>query len=186
MKKILVFIVSFLFAVLTFAESALKVGSEAPSFKLKNQNGEEFDLASRKGKGWTVLFFYPKAGTPGCTTEVCAFRDAIKEITSKNALVYGISVDTVSAQKKFHDEHKLVFDLLADEKAEVAIKFKNKMSLLDMANRTTFILDPDLHISKIEEDVDPAADAKKVSEDLVKLQKEYLNKKVPTAVPKKK
>lgn len=154
----------------SFASSALKVGDKAPYFSLKNQNNQRFELASQKNKGWTVLFFYPKAGTPGCTTEVCAFRDAIKEVTAKDAKVYGISVDSVSAQKKFYDEHKLVFDLLADEKAEITKKFGVKMPALDMAQRTTFILNPNLEVAWIEEDVDPAVDAKKVAKALGELQ----------------
>ena len=161
---------SILFASVGFSASNLKVGEKAPDFSLKNQDGKKFDLASRKGKGWTVLFFYPKAGTPGCTTQVCAFRDAIKQVTGKGAAIYGISVDSVEAEKKFYTEHKLSFDLLADEKAEVAIKFQVKMNLLDMASRTTFILDPDLKIAWIEDNVDPALDAKKVADALTMLQ----------------
>ena len=139
-------------------------------FSAKNQDGVVFNLESRKGVGYTVLFFYPKAGTPGCTKQACAFRDAVKVIRHLGAEVYGISADSVAAQKKFHDEHKMTFDLLSDEGAKVISLYGVKMPVLSMANRQTFILDKDLVVRKHYEDVYPALDAKNVAADIAALQ----------------
>jgi peroxiredoxin Q/BCP len=144
-----------------FGESLL--GKAAPTFTAKNQDGVDFDLKSRMGQGYTVLFFYPKAGTPGCTKQACAFRDSIKVIRDKGAMVYGISADDVAAQKKFHDEHKMTFDLLSDADAQIIKSYQVKMPMLSMAKRQTFILDDKLIVRKHFEDVDPAMDAKNVA-----------------------
>ena len=144
-----------------FGESLL--GKSAPTFTAKNQEGVDFDLKSRMGQGYTVLFFYPKAGTPGCTKQACAFRDAVKVIRDKGGMVYGISADDVAAQKKFHDEHKMTFDLLSDADATIIKSYQVKMPMLSMAKRQTFILDDKLIVRKHFEDVDPAMDAKNVA-----------------------
>lgn len=148
----------------------LKVGDPAPVFTLPNQDGVNFSLAERKGKGWTVLYFYPKAGTPGCTKEACAFRDAIEKIKALSSEVYGISSDTISAQKAFHAEHKLKFNLLADPDSRVIEMFGAKMAIVGFAKRWTFIIDPNLSIRSIERDVDPMLDADRVSTELQRLQ----------------
>lgn len=159
---------------LPFATSAeadtLTVGQPAPQFQLKAQDGGEFNLASRQGKGWTVLYFYPKAGTPGCTTQACAFRDAIQAIRNQNAEVYGISTDEVQALLNFHQKHKLSFTLLSDPDASVTEAYGVKMPVLKMAKRWTFIIDPALMIRQIDDDVDPALDAQRVAETLKRLQ----------------
>src|SRR5687767_11340699 len=89
------------------AEAQVAEGKAAPTFKLKTQDGKDWDLASRKGKGWTVLYFYPKADSPGCTTQACAFRDTIKKIQERNAELVGISADEATTQKDFHKKHSL-------------------------------------------------------------------------------
>lgn len=139
------------------------VGSAAPKFELKNQLGQVIKLEDRKTKGYTVIYFYPKAGTPGCTKQACAFRDSIKKITNLNAVVYGISTDSVKDLKKFHDEHKLLFDLLSDESGSVSKDYKVLMRLITMSSRQTFVLDPSLTIIEHFEDVDPALDAANVA-----------------------
>lgn len=166
----LVFLLS-VAACFSSAQAVPKVGENAPLFEIKNQEGKTFKLADRTGKGWTVLFFYPKAGTPGCTKQACGFRDSIKSIRSQNAEVFGISADTVEAQAKFHKEHNLAFPLLADPNTEVIKKYDAKMLGVDMAKRWTFILDPQLKIRWFDDNVDPVLDAKKVSERLATLQK---------------
>jgi peroxiredoxin Q/BCP len=139
-------------------------------FTLHAQDGSTLDLASRQGKGWTVLYFYPKAGTPGCTTQACAFRDAIKVIRSENADVFGISTDDVENLQKFHKEHQLTFTLLSDPDAKVTEAYGVKMPIVTVAKRWTFILDPSLVIRQIDDDVDPAMDAMRVAKELQKLQ----------------
>lgn len=149
---------------------ALTVGQDAPLFQLKAQDGSEFSLASRQGKGWTVLYFYPRAGTPGCTTQACAFRDSIQLIRNQNAEVYGISTDEVPDLLDFHQKHKLSFTLLSDPDAKVTEAYGVKMPVLKMAKRWTFVIDPDLTIRQIDDDVDPALDAQRVAEMLKRFQ----------------
>ena len=157
------------FFVVSAHAEALKVGSPAPLFTVKTHEGKEFKLSDRKDKGWTVLYFYPKAGTPGCTTQACAFRDSINVIRKEGAEVFGMSSDDVSELGKFHKEHKLSFTLLSDPKAEVISSFGVKMPVLSMAKRWTFIVDPALKVRYVNDNVDPALDAKMVAETLVKL-----------------
>jgi thioredoxin-dependent peroxiredoxin len=169
-----IMILGFLSSLLTSASAdaaAAKVGDTAPSFTTKTHAGEDFSLESRKGK-WTVLYFYPKAETPGCTTQACAFRDNLKKITAQDAEVYGISTDTVENQKKFHEHHKLNFTLLADPDATITEKFGTKMLALKMAKRWTYIIGPDLKIKSIDQDVDPAMDATKVAAKIAELKKQ--------------
>jgi peroxiredoxin Q/BCP len=145
------------------------IGKPSPLFELKNQKNETFKLADRKDKGYTVLFFYPKAGTPGCTKQACAFRDSVKVIRDKGAEIYGVSWDSVADQKKFHEEHSMTFDLLSDAEGKVINQFGLKMPVVSMAKRQTFILDEKLVIREHFEDVDPALDAKNVTNAIDKL-----------------
>jgi peroxiredoxin Q/BCP len=154
----------------TSAAEELKVGDAAPLFALQNQDGAEFALQSQQGKRWTVLYFYPKAETPGCTKQACAFRDSIDKIRALNAEVYGVSADEVEDLKAFQNNHRLSFDLLADPDGKVIRQYGAKMPVLTMAKRWTFIIDPDLKIRAIERDVDPLLDAKQVAEKLQSFQ----------------
>lgn len=169
MKTIFLFAMIVLTSLLSLAED-LKVNDSAPGFSAQNQTNGTFDLNSRKGK-WTVLYFYPKAGTPGCTKEACAFRDSISKIREQGADVFGISADTVEAQAGFHKEHHLNFDLLADPDAKVITLYGAKKPLIKMSNRWTFILDPELKIKNIMKDVDPVLDADRVSKEISNLKK---------------
>ena len=158
----------------TAAQAAdLKVGDTAPEFKAKAQDGSDFDLASRKGK-WTVLYFYPKAGTPGCTTQACAYRDNIKKVQAQGAEIYGISSDDVKAQATFHKEHQLNFTLLADPDSAVIKSYGSKMPIMSMSKRWTFVVDPNLKIRSIAKDVDPAVDALKTAELIAQLKTQKL------------
>lgn len=150
------------------AASAL-IGKPAAPFELNNQDGKPFKLSDRKGQGYTVLFFYPAAGTPGCTKQACAFRDSIQVIRKQGAEVYGISADGVAAQKKFHDEHKMSFDLLSDTKLQAISAYGVKMAVVDKAKRQTFVLDENLVVREHFEDVDPALDAKNVAAAIARL-----------------
>jgi peroxiredoxin Q/BCP len=147
---------------------ALDLGDSAPLFRTQTHEGKEFDLSSRKGE-WTVLYFYPKADTPGCTKQACAFRDNIQKIRNQQAEVFGISVNSVKDQAKFHEKYHLNFTLLADAKGEVVKLYGTKMPVVNVSKRWTFILDPELKIRAIEKDVDPALDAQKVADLIEKL-----------------
>jgi peroxiredoxin Q/BCP len=146
----------------------LKAGDPAPLFTARTQDGGEFTLATRKGQ-WTVLFFYPKAGTPGCTKQACAFRDSIKLIRAAGAEVYGISTDTVEDQAAFHREHNLAFALLADPEGTVTEAYGTKMPIITMSKRWTFIIDPSLTIRQVQHDVDPSLDAQRVATEIARL-----------------
>lgn len=163
---------------LTAAHAAdLNVGQAAPKFKTKTQTGEEFSLESRAGQ-WTVLYFYPKADTPGCTKQACAFRDNIKKIRDQGADVFGISADTVKAQKKFHDKHHLNFTLLADAHADIIKMYGTKMPVINLSKRWTFVIDPDLIIRAIEKEVDPVKDADYVAKVIAELKTKKTQEKL--------
>lgn len=168
MKKIKLIPLLFLLSLSTFA-SDLKVGVPAVSFKLQTQENKTFDLASRKGE-WTVLYFFPKAETPGCTKQACSFRDNIKKIRDQKAEVFGISINSVKDQAEFSKAHALNFTLLADEKGEVTSDYGSKMPILNMSKRWTFIIGPDLTILDIAKDVDPITDAQRVANKIIELQ----------------
>lgn len=101
----------------------LKVGSTAPAFKLLNQDGEEVSLKDFKGEKNVVLYFYPKAMTPGCTVQACGIRDAKRKLSTKGAVVLGVSTDPVKRLDAFREKEELNFDLLSDEDHAVCEKY---------------------------------------------------------------
>lgn len=96
----------------------LKVGDSAPKFSVKDQDGKVRSDKDYVGKPY-VIYFYPKADTPGCTTQSCELRDSAQDLSSLDAEVIGVSADSVEKQKKFDDKYNLGFTLLADEEHEV-------------------------------------------------------------------
>ena len=132
----------------------LKEGDEAPGIRVSTDTGEEFRLSDLKGQR-VVLYFYPKADTPGCTTEACEFRDDIHQFAKKGAAVVGISPDKPAAQAKFKGKYGLPFTLLADEDKAAAQAYgvwkeKNMYGRKVMGiERTTFVIGPDGKIEKI-------------------------------------
>lgn len=97
----------------------LEVGDKAPSFKCLNQDGEQVSNKDFAGSPY-VIYFYPKADTPGCTTQSCSLRDAIEDLKDLDAAVIGVSPDSPAKQKKFDDKYSLGFTLLADEEHKVS------------------------------------------------------------------
>jgi peroxiredoxin Q/BCP len=144
----------------------LKEGDAAPEFKVLTDTGEEFDLAKHK-KEKIVLYFYPRADTPGCTVESCSFRDSVKKFVKKDVTVIGVSPDTTSAQAKFKQKFDLNFTLLADAEKEIANKYgvmkeKNMYGRKVMGvARTTFVIDNG-KIVKIFNNVKPEGHAEEV------------------------
>jgi peroxiredoxin Q/BCP len=132
----------------------LKPGDQAPDITLLTGTGEEFRLSSLRGKR-VVLYFYPRADTPGCTTEACEFRDDIRRFTGKGAVVLGISPDKPAALAKFKQKYELPFALLADENKAAAQAYgvwkeKNMYGKKVMGiERSTFVIGPDGKIEKI-------------------------------------
>lgn len=99
-----------------------KIGNMAPAFTLKNQNNEKVSLRDFRGKR-VLIYFYPRALTPGCTTQSCALRDIKKELERLNTIVIGISPDAVEKLKKFEEKKSLNFDLLSDEDHKTCEKY---------------------------------------------------------------
>src|ERR1700723_2992777 len=100
----------------------MQVNDKVENFPLQNQDGKEVSLTDFKGKP-VVLFFYPRADTPGCTIESCGFRDAFEKFQKAGIVVLGISRDTVKDQKKFKDKYDLPYDLIADPDMELINRF---------------------------------------------------------------
>jgi peroxiredoxin Q/BCP len=145
----------------------LKEGDQAPEIALQTDSGETFRLSDQKGKR-VVLYFYPKADTPGCTTEACEFRDGIAAFRKKDTVVVGVSPDKPAAQAKFKQKYDLPFTLLADEQKAAAQAYgvwkeKNMYGKKVMGiERTTFVIGPDRKIEKIYNKVKAAGHAEQV------------------------
>jgi peroxiredoxin Q/BCP len=139
----------------------LEPGDQAPDFTLPDQHGNPVSLSSLRGQT-VVLYFYPKADTPGCTTQACSVRDHKRDYERAGAVIYGISPDPVKAVAKFDDKFTLGFPLLADEDHAVAEAYgvwveKNRYGRTYMgAERTTFVIGPDGAITQIFRNVKPA------------------------------
>jgi thioredoxin-dependent peroxiredoxin len=130
------------------------VGDHAPDFTLPDQDGNEVTLSALRGRP-VVLYFYPKADTPGCTTQACGVRDHRADYERAGARVIGVSPDTVSAQRKFAEKYRLDFTLLADEEHRVADLYgtwgEKKMygKTYMGVQRATFIIDPDGKVARV-------------------------------------
>lgn len=138
----------------------LKIGTQAPQFTLKDQEGKEISLSSYLGKK-VVLYFYPRDNTPGCTRQACAFRDLYKGFLDKNIQVIGISRDSVESHKKFAEKYQLPFIILADKNLEVIKAYdvwqeKKTCGKVSMGVvRTTYIIDENGIIQNAQEKVKP-------------------------------
>lgn len=126
--------------------TTLKQGDKAPNFSGVDQDGNQHTLADYKGKR-LVVFFYPKASTPGCTAEACDLRDNYKKFVAQNYALLGVSADSAKAQAKFIEKYDLPFPLLADEDKSVINAFgvwgpkKFMGKEYDGIYRTTFVID---------------------------------------------
>jgi peroxiredoxin Q/BCP len=152
-------------------DAAMDINHKAPDFTLPDQNGKEVSLKDFRGH-YVVLYFYPRADTPGCTVEACEFRDAYKKIEKAGAVVLGISPDTPKAQKKFAEKYTLPFTLLGDADKTVGNAFgviqeKNMYGKKVMGVvRTTFIIGPDGKVKHIFHKVKPQGHAEEVLDSL--------------------
>jgi thioredoxin-dependent peroxiredoxin len=132
----------------------LKEGDKAPDIRLQTDAGQPFKLSDLKGER-VVLYFYPRADTPGCTTEACEFRDDIAKFRKLGAAIVGVSPDKPAAQAKFKTKYDLPFTLLADEEKAAAQAYgvwqeKNMYGKKVMGIvRSTFVIGPDGKIEKI-------------------------------------
>ena len=143
------------------------VGDSAPDFSLPDDEGTVRALSGERGK-WIVLYFYPKDDTPGCTVEACEFRDAIGEVHSRDAEVWGVSVLGSGSKAAFKRKFQLPFRLLADERHEVAQKYgtwveKHNYGKTYMGvRRSTFLVDPSGVVARVWPQVKPEGHAAEV------------------------
>ncbi|CAD5973481.1 peroxiredoxin [Planktothrix agardhii] len=117
---------------------ALIVGTDAPSFTVKDTNGNTVSLSDFAGKT-VVLYFYPKDDTPGCTKEACSFRDNYTEYQGKNIVVLGVSVDDESSHQQFTEKYSLPFPLLADTDKAITIAYDVDGG--SYSKRVTYVID---------------------------------------------
>jgi peroxiredoxin Q/BCP len=153
----------------------LKEGDIAPDFTLPDQDGKTHTLKENRGK-WMLLYFYPKDMTTGCIKEACAVRDTFPSFKKLNAVVFGVSADSIESHRKFADEYKLEFPLLADTEktlinaygvwGEKSMYGRTYMGIF----RTSFLINPEGEIAKVYEKVKPEIHADEVLADLSKLQ----------------
>ena len=138
----------------------IEPGKPAPDFELPDQDGNPVRLSDLRGQN-IVLYFYPKADTPGCTTQACGIRDHSADYDATGAVVLGVSPDPVQAVKKFHGGQSLNFTLLADEDHSVCDLYgvwaekTNYGRTYWGAQRSTFIIDPDGTVAKVFPKVSP-------------------------------
>ena len=147
----------------------LKEGNRAPAFSASTDTGENLTLASLRGRT-VVLYFYPKDDTPGCTVEACEFRDSLPKFENLDAVVLGVSPDSVKKHQKFKTKYNLPFTLLADPDHAIAESYgvwgekmmfgRKYMGVL----RTTFVIDGEGRIAKIFRNVKPEGHAQEVEQ----------------------
>ena len=171
-KKNIISIASILYFFLITGTSIAEIntGQTAPNFNLQDQNGNWHTLDNYKGK-WVVLFFYPKDGTPGCTTEACSFRDNIFEFEKLNAQILGVSLDDVESHQAFSEKYSLPYPILADVNKECATEYGvlGKFMMMTIAKRQSFLINPEGQIVKHYKKVDPDTHTKEVIIDLKQL-----------------
>ena len=154
------------------AETMPSVGQMAPTFTLPSQDGNQIALDSFRGK-WVVLYFYPKDMTQGCTIEAHNFQRDQAEYAKRNAVVLGVSVDSVDSHKQFCAKEGLNFKLLSDSTHKVAGEYGSLMNfgVTEIAARHTFIINPEGKIDRSYMTVDPNKHSTEVLSELDQLQK---------------
>ena len=149
----------------------LGLGDTAPDFELSDHRGRSVSLSSYRGD-YVVVYFYPRADTPGCTTEACGFRDAYDEFEDRGVAVLGISDDPVDDIESFATEYDLPFRLLSDEDGTVASAYdsygEKQMfgNTFDGVFRNTYVIDPDGAVALAYEGVSPDSHAERILDDL--------------------
>ena len=143
-------------------------GQQLPDVEFVTEDGERLPAADLGGKK-TVLYFYPKDDTPGCTREACAFRDRMDDYREAEIQVYGVSLDSPESHRRFREKHGLNFPLLTDEGGRAAEALGVLREGGEKANRVTYLLDADGRISKVYPEVSPETHADEILEDAASL-----------------
>ena len=139
----------------------IEPGAPAPDFTLNDQDGNAVTLSDLHGR-WALVYFYPKADTPGCTAQACSARDHSADYEAANAVVLGVSPDPVQDLRKFADKYGLAFTLLSDEGGKVAKQYgvwveKNKFGRTYFGNqRSSVLVDPEGNVARMFPNVKPA------------------------------
>jgi peroxiredoxin Q/BCP len=145
----------------------LPIGSVAPDLVGEDPAGHEVRLTGSRGKP-AVVYFYPADGTPGCTTEACAFRDAWKKLDAAGVVVLGVSSNSAESHRKFQKEHQLPFALVADESGAIAASYGVSKKLWGY-DRVSFLVGRDGRVAKVWPSVDPGVHASEVIDAASKL-----------------
>jgi peroxiredoxin Q/BCP len=161
-------VVAIIYVISAQTDMKLKAGDKAPDFTLQDAFGKSYKLSSYKGKSPVIVYFYPKAGTSGCTKEACGIRDDWSKFKQNNIPVLGISTDDKPAIKKFIDDYKLNFPLLSDADKKVSKEY-GVVGMLGYDKRVTFIIDKNLKIADVMEVNDIANHSKTVLEKAIVL-----------------
>ena len=143
-------------------------GQQLPDVEFITEARERLSAGDLGGQK-TVLYFYPKDDTPGCTKEACAFRDRMDDYARANVRVYGVSLDSPESHRRFREKHNLNFPLLTDRGGRAAEALGVLRETRDKANRVTFLLYPDGKIAKVYPEVSPETHADEILEDAASL-----------------
>ncbi len=139
-------------------------GQKLPDVEFTTEDGGKL-AASELGGRKTVLYFYPKDDTPGCTKEACAFRDSMPDYEAAGIKVYGVSLDSPESHRKFREKHNLTFPLLTDEDGKASEAFGVGVGEKGRAKRVTFLLDEEAKVEKVYPEVSPETHAGEILTD---------------------
>lgn len=170
---VVAFLVTIMLVPRVFSRSVVpSEGRKAPDFSLPSQDGSMVSLKDYRGK-WVVLYFYPKDMTPGCTREAHNFQADQSKYAQRNAVVLGVSLDSVDSHKKFCAKDSLTFKLLSDSDRTVSSRYGSltNFGIARFAARNTFLIDPEGRIAKVYTSVDPTKHSAQVLSALDQLQK---------------
>jgi len=139
MRLLSLFLFSMGWFSISHADEGLKFGAPLPALSVPDQDGKPLDLSAYGSQGYLLVFFYPKANTPGCTAQACSLRDTYAELTQKGVKVIGVSADQPDSQKKFVTQQKLPYPLLADHEGKIIKAFGVEGMAFGFAKRSAFL-----------------------------------------------